>query len=124
MNKCIMVVDDSATIRVSVSLVLKEFGMPVEEAENGAEALKKMQNIKNAGREVALYITDVNMPVMDGITFVKELRKQDTFSPILMLTTESGKSKIDEGREAGVSGWIIKPFKTEQFISAVRKLIK
>jgi two-component system, chemotaxis family, chemotaxis protein CheY len=124
MMKCIMVVDDSATIRASVTIVLKEFGYPVTEAENGADALKKMQDIKTEGRDIGLYITDVNMPVMDGITFVRELRKTDKFTPILMLTTESGKSMIQEGRDAGASGWIIKPFKTEQFIAAVRKLIK
>lgn len=122
--KCIMVVDDSATIRASVSIVLKEFGFPVEQAENGKDALKKIQNIRTAGRDVILYITDVNMPVMDGITFVKELRKTGVFTPILMLTTESGKNIIQEGKDAGASGWVTKPFKTEQFLSAVRKLIK
>ena len=124
MNKCIMIVDDSATIRASVAIVLKELGLPVEEAANGEDALKKMQDIKNADRDIALCITDVNMPVMDGITFVKEFRKSDKFTPILMLTTESGKNMIDEGKQAGASGWIIKPFKTEQFLSAVRKLVK
>ncbi len=124
MDKCIMVVDDSTTVRASVALVLKGLGFPVEEAANGADALAKLQDIRSADRDVALCITDVNMPVMDGITFVKEFRKTDKFTPILMLTTESGKSMIEEGKEAGVSGWMVKPFKTEQFISAVRKLIR
>jgi two-component system, chemotaxis family, chemotaxis protein CheY len=122
--KCIMAIDDSATIRASVTFALKELGMPVEQAENGGDALKKIQDIKEAGGDVILYITDVNMPVMDGITFVKELRKSDKFTPVLMLTTESENSKIQAGKEAGASGWIIKPFKAEQLLGAVRKLMK
>jgi two-component system chemotaxis response regulator CheY len=122
--KYIMAIDDSATIRASVAFVLKDLGMPIEQAENGSDALKKIQAIKGAGSDILLYITDVNMPVMDGITFVKDLRKSDKFTPVLMLTTESENSKIQAGKEAGASGWIVKPFKAEQLLGAVRKLLK
>jgi two-component system chemotaxis response regulator CheY len=122
--KCIMVIDDSATIRVSVAIVLKELGLPIEQAENGSEALKKIKDIKESGGDVVLYITDVNMPVMDGITFVKELRKTDKFTPIIILTTESDNSRIQAAKDAGASGWAIKPFKAEKLMSAVRMLIK
>jgi two-component system, chemotaxis family, chemotaxis protein CheY len=121
---CILVVDDSATIRMSVAIVLKELGLPIVQAENGSEALKKIKEIKESGGEIVLYITDVNMPVMDGITFVKELKKSDKFAPVLILTTESDNSMIQAGKEAGASGWVIKPFKAEKLLSAVRKLIK
>ena len=122
--KCIMAIDDSATIRASVAFVLKELGIPVEQAENGSDALKKIQDIKGSGGDIILYITDVNMPVMDGITFVRDLRKSDKFTPVLMLTTESENSRIQAGKEAGASGWIVKPFKAEQLLGAVRKLLK
>lgn len=120
----VMIIDDSVTIRQSVELVIKNLGYEVKHAENGKEALEAINEITSAGDAVSICITDVNMPVMDGITFVKEFRKIDKFTPILMLTTEAGESSIKAGKEAGASGWIVKPFKSEQLISAVKKLIK
>lgn len=122
--KYIMAIDDSATIRTSIAFVLKETGLPIEQAENGSDALKKIQDIRQSGGDVLLYITDVNMPVMDGLSFVKELRKSDKFTPVLMLTTESENSMIKAGKEAGASGWIIKPFKADQLLNTVKKLIR
>jgi two-component system, chemotaxis family, chemotaxis protein CheY len=122
--KHIMVIDDSITIRTSVEFALKPMGMTVRQAENGADALKKIKEIQSTGEEIALCIVDVNMPVMDGISFVREFRKSDKFTPILILTTESESSKIQEGRDAGASGWVIKPFQTKQLLGAVQKLIK
>lgn len=120
----IMLIDDSITIRTSVEFTLKSMGISINQAENGADALKKIKEIQDAGDEIALCIVDVNMPVMDGISFVKEYRKSDKFTPILILTTESENSKIREGKDAGASGWIIKPFQTKELLGAVRKLIK
>ena len=122
--KEIMVIDDSETIRQAVSLILKEFGLKIRQAENGLEGLKEIEEVKKSGNDVAICVTDVNMPVMDGLTFVKEFRKKDKFTPILMLTTEAGESTIREGKKAGASGWIVKPFKTDQFLDTVKMLIK
>jgi two-component system, chemotaxis family, chemotaxis protein CheY len=122
--KYIVVIDDSITIRTSIEYTLKNLEWPVLQAENGADALSKINEIKVNGDTIAMCITDVNMPIMDGITFVKELRKSDKFCPILMLTTESDNSKIQEGKEAGASGWLIKPFKSEQLVNVVKKLAK
>ena len=122
--KHIMVIDDSVTIRTSIEFSLKSMGWPIKHAENGMDALTKIKELKEKGESIVLCITDVNMPLMDGITFVKEFRKTDKFCPILMLTTESDESKIQEGREAGASGWLIKPFKSEQLTGVVKKLIK
>jgi len=122
--KHIMVIDDSPTIRTSVVFALKELGYPLEEAENGSDALEKARNITSRGQEISLCIVDVNMPVMDGITFIGEFRKMDRFTPILVLTTESEEQKIKAGKSAGASGWIVKPFKNHDIIGVVRKLIK
>ena len=122
--KQIMVIDDSPTIRTSVEFTVKKLGHTVKQAENGADALEKISDIKKNGDDVVLCIVDVNMPVMDGITFVKEFRKTDKFTPVLVLTTESEESKIKEGKSAGASGWLIKPFRTEDLVGVVEKLIR
>ena len=119
-----MVIDDSVTIRTSVELVLKNLDYTVTHAQNGVEALEKIGKIKSDGNEIAICITDVNMPVMDGITFVNEFRKTDKFTPVLMLTTESEEDKIKAGKDAGASGWLVKPFQSEQLSDVVTKLIK
>jgi two-component system, chemotaxis family, chemotaxis protein CheY len=121
--KYIILIDDSPTIRTSSEYALKRLGYPIKHAENGADGLKKIQDIKNSGEDIALCITDVNMPIMDGITFVRELRKNDKFTPVLMLTTESDKKIIQSGKEAGASGWLVKPFQSEQLSDLVKKLI-
>ena len=120
----IAVIDDSPTIRTSVEYAIKSLGYPVMQAENGADALEKINTTVSEGDEIALCVVDVNMPVMDGITFVKEFRKIDRFTPLIILTTESEEGKIREGKEAGASGWIVKPFKPEGLIEVVSKLIR
>jgi two-component system chemotaxis response regulator CheY len=122
--KNIMIVDDSLTIRTSVEFALKDLGYPMELAENGSDALQKVKGIKARGDDVALCIVDINMPVMDGIAFITEFRKLDRFTPILVLTTESEEHKIKEGKSAGASGWMVKPFKNQDMIAVVQKLIK
>ena len=120
----IAVIDDSPTIRTSVEYSVKGLGYPVMQAENGADALEKINTTVSEGDEIALCVVDVNMPVMDGITFVKEFRKIDRFTPLIILTTESEEGKIREGKEAGASGWIVKPFQPERLVEVVNKLIR
>ena len=119
MTKTIMVVDDSASMRQVVSIALKSQGYAVIEGKDGQDALSKL-----AGQKVHLIISDVNMPVMDGITFVKEVKQMPNyrFTPIIMLTTESEESKKREGQAAGAKAWVVKPFKSEQLLNAVQKL--
>ena len=120
MAKNIMVVDDSASLRQVVAIALKGAGYDVTEACDGKDALSKLN-----GQKVHLVISDVNMPNMDGITFVKELKKNPSykFTPVIMLTTESQEGKKKEGQAAGARAWAVKPFKPEQMLSAVAKLI-
>lgn len=122
--KHIMIIDDSPTIRTSVEYALMGLGYPMENAENGSVALEKIKAIKGKGEDVGLCIVDVNMPVMDGITFIGEFRKIDKFTPVLVLTTESEETKIKAGKEAGASGWIVKPFSNQDMVKVVQRLIK
>lgn len=120
MPKTIMVVDDSNTIRQVVSMTLKSEGYDVLEASDGNDALQKIK-----GKKIHLMISDVNMPGMDGITLVKELKKlpEFKFTPVIMLTTESQDSKKAEGQAAGAKAWVVKPFQPAQMLTAVSKLI-
>ncbi|MEW8628166.1 MAG: response regulator [Candidatus Thiodiazotropha sp.] len=120
MPKTIMIVDDSSSIRQVVGIALRGAGYDVIQACDGTDALSKLN-----GDRIHLIISDVNMPNMDGITFLKELKKQPKykFTPVIMLTTEAGKDKIDEGRAAGAKAWVVKPFQPPQMLDAVSKLV-
>lgn len=120
MAKTILIVDDSASLRQVVSIALKSSGYDVIEGTDGKDALTKLK-----GQKVHLIISDVNMPNMDGITFVKEVKKlpEYKFTPVIMLTTEAGEDKKAAGQAAGAKAWVVKPFKPEQMITAVSKLI-
>ena len=117
----ILIVDDSASMRHMVSFTLAGAGHQVTEAPDGADALA----LAKAGGSFDLVLSDVNMPKMDGISLVKELRTLPTFkfTPILMLTTESGSDKKTEGKNAGATGWIVKPFSPDQLIATVNKVL-
>lgn len=119
MTKTIMIVDDSASMRQVVGIALKGAGYAVLEGRDGQDALTKL-----TGQKVHLIISDVNMPNMDGISFVKAVKQLPAykFTPIIMLTTESDESKKNEGRDAGAKAWVVKPFKPEQLLGAVQKL--
>ena len=121
MSKTFLIVDDSASMRQLVAFTIKDAGYDVLLAENGKDALEKISRAK-----VDMVITDLNMPEMDGITFIRELRgKADyKFIPIIMLTTESQDVKKQEGRAAGASGWIVKPFSPSQLMDVVKKFVK
>jgi two-component system chemotaxis response regulator CheY len=119
MTKTIMIVDDSASIRTVVGIALRGEGYTVIEAKDGQDAINKL-----TGQKVNLIISDVNMPIMDGITFVKHVKQMAAyrFTPIIMLTTESDESKKREGQAAGARAWVVKPFKPEQMLAAVQRL--
>jgi two-component system, chemotaxis family, chemotaxis protein CheY len=121
MAKTLLIVDDSASMRQLITFTIKEAGHEVLLAENGKDALEKLK-----GAKADMVITDLNMPEMDGITLIAELRKMADykFIPILMLTTESQVAKREEGRAAGASGWIVKPFSSEKFLEVLKKFIK
>jgi two-component system chemotaxis response regulator CheY len=116
----ILAVDDSTSMRQMVSFTLKEAGHDVTEAEDGSKAL----NIAKT-KSFDLIVSDINMPNMDGIALTQELRKLPAykFTPILILTTESGSDKKGEGKAAGATGWIIKPFSPEQLLSTINKVL-
>ncbi len=116
----ILAVDDSPSMRQMVSLTLKGAGYDVVEAGDGDEALSIAQ-----GSSVDLVLADLYMPKMDGITLIKELRALPDYelTPILMLTTEADVAKMQEGKDAGATGWIVKPFDPDQFISTVKTVL-
>lgn len=116
----ILAVDDSASMRQMVTFTLKGAGYDVTEAKDGQEAL----NIAKTNK-FNLVITDVNMPNMDGITLTRELRALPTykFVPILTLTTESSTDKKMAGKQAGATGWIVKPFNPDQLLATVKKVL-
>lgn len=116
----IMTVDDSASMRQMVSFTLKGAGYHVVEAIDGSDALKKMEM-----HSIHMLITDINMPNLDGIGLVRKVREHAVykFIPIILLTTESQETKKQEGRAAGATGWIVKPFKPDQLLNIVRKVI-
>jgi two-component system chemotaxis response regulator CheY len=119
MAKKALTVDDSKTMRDMVSFTLKSAGFDVSEAEDGKHALEVIK-----GQTFDVIITDVNMPNMGGLDLVKELRTKDAFkfTPILILTTEGDAVKKQEGKDAGATGWIVKPFNPEKLIQVVSKV--
>jgi two-component system chemotaxis response regulator CheY len=119
MPKRVLTVDDSKTMRDMVGFTLRGAGFEVLEAEDGVRALSVLST-----NSVDLIITDINMPNMDGVTLVKQLRAKPNFksTPILILTTEGGDAKKAEGRAAGATGWIVKPFAPDKLLQVVNKV--
>ncbi len=120
MSKTILIVDDSASLRQVVNIALSSAGYEVIEACDGVDALSKLD-----GRKVHLIISDVNMPNMDGIELVRQVKTKPEykFTPIIMLTTESQAEKKAEGQAAGARAWVVKPFQPAQMLAAVAKLM-
>jgi two-component system chemotaxis response regulator CheY len=120
MAKTILIVDDSVSLRQVVAISLAGAGYDVIEACDGQDGLTKLD-----GRKIHLMISDVNMPNMDGIAFLKAVRANPAyrFTPVIMLTTEAGEEKKKEGQAAGARAWVVKPFKPDQLLMAVSKLI-
>lgn len=121
MPKKILIVDDSESIREVVSFTLENEGFKVLVANDGTDALKFLD-----GREIDMIITDLHMPEMDGITLIKHVRAMEAYQriPILFLTTESQTAKKMEAKEAGATGWIIKPFVPAKLIAALQKVLR
>ena len=119
MPKKIMTVDDSSSVRQMVGFTLKEAGYDVVEAVDGKDALKQLSS------PVDMIITDLNMPNMDGLELIRQVRTMSSykFTPIVMLTTESQTEKKQAGKQAGATGWIVKPFKPEQLLGVVKKVL-
>mgnify|MGYP002621928065 FL=1 len=120
MTASILTVDDSASIRVTIKIALQGAGYTVAEAENGADGIAKA----NAGN-FDLIITDLNMPVMDGLTMIEELRKLPAHAgvPIIFLTTESDEGMKQRAKAAGATGWLTKPFNPEQLVRIAKKVL-
>ena len=116
-----MTVDDSATVRQMASLVLRGAGYEVIEASDGVDALSKL-----TGREMNLILTDLNMPNMDGFELTRRVRALPDYKyvPVVLLTTESQPEKKLEGKSAGATAWIVKPFTPDQLLTVVKKVIK
>lgn len=116
----ILAVDDSASMRQMVSFTLKGAGYNVVEAVDGVDALNKAK-----AQNFDCVVTDVNMPNKDGISLIKDLRALPNykFTPMLMLTTESGMDKKQQGKDAGATGWIVKPFNPDQLLKTIKKVM-
>jgi two-component system, chemotaxis family, chemotaxis protein CheY len=114
-----LIVDDSSSVRQMVGYTLRQAGFAVLEGHDGADALEKLGD-----QRVNLIITDLNMPVMDGIEFIRHLRAKPNsrYTPVLMLTTESQLEKKQQGKSAGATGWIVKPFHPEKLLEVVAKV--
>ena len=119
--KSIMVVDDSSSLRQMVSVVLRHAGYAVVEATDGLEALEKLR-----GQDFCLFLTDINMPKMDGIELTRRLRAIPAykFVPIVMLTTESHPERKLAGKAAGATAWIVKPFDPDQLLAVAKKVVR
>ena len=121
MSKVIMTVDDSTSIRQMVGFTLKREGFEVVEAVDGKDAVSQLDSTT-----IDMMITDLNMPNMDGIELIKKVRTkpQYKFIPIVMLTTESQEDKKQAGKAAGATGWIVKPFKPDQLLTVIKKVLR
>lgn len=121
MPPLLLIVDDSASMRQMVSFTRKDAGYDVVAAKSGKDALAKLD-----GKTISMIITDLNMPEMNGIELVQQLRTLPglKFTPILMLTTESQEEKKNEGKKTGASGWMVKPFSPDQLVATVKHFIK
>lgn len=119
MSKSVFVIDDSATMLMSVKQTLEMSGLKVDTAKDGLEALNKLK----AGLKPDLIITDINMPNMNGIDFIKNARMILRFTPILALTTESQATKRDEAKKIGATGWLVKPISGPDLLKVVRQVL-
>lgn len=118
MGKKIMIVDDSKTIRQQVSFTLTKGGYEVIEAEDGQDGIEKLK----ANSDIAMVISDVNMPNMNGLEMVEKLKAEGNTVPVIMLTTEGAADLIQRAKQAGAKGWLVKPFQPDQLVAAVSKI--
>ncbi|WP_028842511.1 response regulator [Thermodesulfovibrio yellowstonii] len=119
MPKTVLIVDDSATMLLSLKTNLEIHGFKVEQASNGKQAIDKVKS----GLKPDLIITDINMPEMDGLDFIKNVRPILRFTPILILTTESEQTKREQAKKLGATGWLVKPVAGQDLISVIKKVL-
>ncbi len=127
MEKHILIVDDSPTLRASVSFVLKQNGYSVTEADNGLAGLDQLKEAKGQNKRFSLIISDVNMPKMNGLDFLREVKSPAStfkFIPVVILTTEREERLKNIGRENGAAGWMVKPFQPKLLMAVVKKFIR
>jgi two-component system chemotaxis response regulator CheY len=125
-GKLILSIDDSNVIKMSLELLCQEQGYSFHHAFDGEEGIDKVKEITGAGNQISLIICDINMPKKDGLEFLKELKSDDKykFIPVLMLTTESQVTMMQEAKKLGATGWIIKPFQPDQLLGFIKKFAK
>ncbi|MCP5047632.1 MAG: response regulator [bacterium] len=127
MKKNILIVDDSPTLRASVNFVLSGGGYEVFQADNGEAGLKKLEEIKKSGKRINLIISDINMPKMNGLEFLRAVKDRSSlfkFIPVIILTTEREDTLKRQGKEYGAAGWMTKPFQPDLLLSVVKKFIR
>ena len=126
MGKFILCIDDSEVIKISLETLLSQNGYESDHAYNGKEGLEKVKKYTEENKKISLIICDVNMPEMDGLTFLKELKKDEKyrFIPVMMLTTESQIALMQDAKKNGATGWIVKPFQPENVLNFLRKFAK
>jgi two-component system chemotaxis response regulator CheY len=121
----VLIIDDSPTLRASLGFCLQNAGYQTLEAENGREGLDVLARLREEGRLISLIITDINMPVMDGIRFIQEVKTTSfRFIPVLVLSTETQPDLKEEAKKAGAAGWLQKPFRPEQLLWVVKKFVR
>jgi two-component system, chemotaxis family, chemotaxis protein CheY len=127
MKKNILIVDDSPTLRASVNFVLTSGGYNVFQADNGESGLQMLDQLRKKGERVSLIVSDVNMPKMNGLEFLKAIKDKNSphkFIPVIILTTEREDTLKQQGREYGAAGWMTKPFKPDLLLSVIKKFIR
>jgi len=122
----VFIVDDSRTVRASIEYTLKKAGYRVESASDGSEGLETLKNLQKKGQKPAMIITDINMPKVDGLEFLKQVKAEKDFKfiPVLVLTTESEPHMKEKGKKGGAAGWLVKPFEPEQLVNVVKKFVR
>ena len=127
MKKNILIVDDSPTLRASVNFVLTGGGYNVFQADNGETGLQKLEEIKKKGERIHLIVSDINMPKMNGLEFLKAVKDKNSFFkfiPVIILTTEREDTLKQQGRKYGAAGWMTKPFKPDLLLAVIKKFIR
>jgi len=127
MKKNILIVDDSPTLRASVNFVLSGSGYTVIQADNGETGLQKLDEIKKKGERIHLIVSDINMPKMNGLEFLKAVKEKNSifkFIPVIILTTEREETLKQQGRKYGAAGWMTKPFKPDLLLAVIKKFIR
>jgi two-component system, chemotaxis family, chemotaxis protein CheY len=127
MKKNILIVDDSPTLRASVNFVLSGSGYNILQADNGETGLQKLEESRKKGERIHLVISDINMPKMNGLEFLRAVKEKNSlfkFIPVIILTTEREDTLKQQGKQYGAAGWMTKPFKPDLLLSVIKKFIR